>query len=52
MELSPDIQPVRENIILRYNASGMVVSREITELDFTVIGSETVHYVRWKTEGE
>lgn len=50
MELSPDIKPVRENIILRYNESGMVVSREITELDFVVIGSDVVHSLRWKTE--
>ena len=50
MELSPDIKPIRENIILRYNESGMVISREITELDFVVIGSETVHYIKWSAK--
>jgi hypothetical protein len=50
LELSTDIQPVRENIILRYNESGMVISREITELDFRVIGSDVVHYLKWKTD--
>ena len=47
IELSTDILPVRENIILHYNESGMVISREITELDFRVIGSDVVHYLRW-----
>jgi hypothetical protein len=48
LELSADIQPMRENLILYYNESGMVISREITELSFRVIGSDVVHYIKWK----